>query len=107
LLVLYHRGIHLLMLYHQGIALVGAVSSGDPYNKGSTASFVGLARTIYIYTVHIQYFWQGNHQLYGHIRSKYTVLANPSHLYRHGPLMRIRDGLTGVALVARTVSDLI
>jgi len=30
------------------------------------------------YTVHIRYFWQGNHQIYGHIRCIYTVLAYPS-----------------------------
>jgi hypothetical protein len=34
-----------------------------------------LARTIYI--VYIQYFWQGNHQIYGHVRCSYTVLASP------------------------------
>ena len=28
--------------------------------------------------VHVRYiFWQGNHQIYGHIRCIYTVLANP------------------------------
>ena len=32
----------------------------------------------YIYTVYIRYFWQGNHQIYGHLRCIYTVLANPS-----------------------------
>jgi len=31
----------------------------------------------HIYTVYIQYFWQGNDQIYGHIRCMYTVLANP------------------------------
>ena len=30
------------------------------------------------YTVHIRYFWQGNHQIYGHVRCIYTVMANPS-----------------------------
>jgi len=29
--------------------------------------------------VYIQYFWQRNHQIYGHIRCMYTVLANPKH----------------------------
>ena len=29
--------------------------------------------------MHIQYLWQGNHQIYGHIRCIYTVLANPTH----------------------------
>ena len=28
-----------------------------------------------IYTVYIRYLWQGNHQIYGHIRCIYTVLA--------------------------------
>ena len=32
----------------------------------------------HIYTVHIRYFWQGNRQIYGHIRRIYTVLANPN-----------------------------
>jgi len=30
----------------------------------------------HVYTVYIQYFWQGNPQIYGHIRCVYTVLAN-------------------------------
>jgi len=34
----------------------------------------------HIYTVFIRYFWQGNHQIHGHIRCIYTVLANPIHL---------------------------
>ena len=33
-----------------------------------------------IYTVYIRYFWQGNHQIYGHIRYIYRILANPSDL---------------------------
>ena len=33
----------------------------------------------HIYTVYIRYFWQGNHQIYGHIRCIYTILANPMH----------------------------
>jgi hypothetical protein len=36
----------------------------------------------HIYTVHIWYFWQGNHQIYGHIRCIYTVLANPMYVTR-------------------------
>ena len=31
----------------------------------------------HIYTVYVRYIWQGNHQIYGHIRCIYTVLANP------------------------------
>jgi hypothetical protein len=43
------------------------------------ASSVGLARTIYIYIYGAYtFFWQGIHQLYGHIRCVYTVLANPN-----------------------------
>jgi hypothetical protein len=34
----------------------------------------------HIYTVYIRYFWQGNHQIYGHIRCKHTVLANPTNI---------------------------
>jgi adenosyl cobinamide kinase/adenosyl cobinamide phosphate guanylyltransferase len=37
----------------------------------------------HIYTVCIRYFWQGNHQIYGHIRCIYTVLANPTNTSRH------------------------
>ena len=33
----------------------------------------------HIFTVYIRYFWQGNHQIYGHIRCIYAVLANPTH----------------------------
>ena len=29
--------------------------------------------------MYIRYLWQGNHQIYGHIRCIYTVLANPKH----------------------------
>jgi len=32
----------------------------------------------HIYTMYIRYYWQGNHQIYGHIRCIYTVLANPN-----------------------------
>jgi hypothetical protein len=31
-----------------------------------------------IYRVYIRYVWQGNHQIYGHMRYIYTVLANPN-----------------------------
>jgi hypothetical protein len=43
---------------------------GQPYIAKSR-----LARTIYI-----RYFWRGNHQIYGHIRCTYTVLANPMYI---------------------------
>ena len=37
--------------------------------------------------MYIRYFWQENHQLYGHIRRTYTVLANPTQviLVRYPP----------------------
>ena len=43
------------------------------------APYVGLAITIhtYVYTVYIQYFWQGNYRTYGYIRCTYTVLTKP------------------------------
>ena len=34
----------------------------------------------HIYTVYIQYFWQGNDQIYDHSRCIHTVLANPMYL---------------------------
>jgi len=45
-------------------------------------SQLGLARTIYMYGtsgVYIRYFWQGYHQIYGHVRCLYTVLADLNH----------------------------
>jgi len=35
----------------------------------------------HIYTVCILFFWQENHQIYGHIRCIYTVLANPTYTH--------------------------
>ena len=35
----------------------------------------------HIYTVYIRYFRRGNHQIYGHIRCIYTVLANPTYIW--------------------------
>jgi len=32
----------------------------------------------HIYTVYVRCFWQGNDQIYSHIRCIYTVLASPS-----------------------------
>jgi hypothetical protein len=45
----------------------------------SSYTWVGLARTIYVRCRYLRYFWQGNHQIYGHIRCIHTVLANPTH----------------------------
>jgi len=40
----------------------------------------------HIYTVYIRYFWQVNHQIYGHIRCVYTVMANPTHVLQMGSI---------------------
>jgi len=68
----------------------------------------------HIYTVYIWYFWQGNHQIYGHIRCKHTVLANPMHytqgcemtVWRYGPsiygLMNDAQGLTVDGVIAQS-----
>jgi hypothetical protein len=55
---------------------------GQPYLSHSsiyTNLLLGLAKTIhtYVYTMYVQYFWQGNYHTYGHIRCTYMVLANP------------------------------
>jgi len=50
----------------------------------------------HIYTVYIRYFWQGNHQIYGHIRCIYTVLANPTyvaHMFGCGQLIANRGNM--------------
>ena len=57
-------------------------TSSDPHHKIAFASIFGLSRLSYAglaKTIYILYFWQGNHQIYGHIRCIYTVLANPTH----------------------------
>ena len=41
------------------------------------------------YTVYIRYFWQGHHQIYGHIQCIYTVLANLTHMH---PTLRQKQG---------------
>jgi hypothetical protein len=48
----------------------------SPYIRSYTLHIYGSGQP-YIYAVHIRYFWQGNHHIYGHIRCRYTVLANP------------------------------
>jgi len=55
----------------------------------------------YIYTVCIRYFWQGNHQIYGHIRCIYTVLANPTHKTQVGmeTFRLCRELVDGIILV--------
>jgi len=45
-------------------------------NKGHGSKICRVGQN-HIYTVYIRYFWQENHQIYGHIRCIHTVLANP------------------------------
>ena len=70
------------------------LSSGSVYQKGGAMvrlSFCPGCLPIrimcrvgqnHIYTVYIRYFWQGNYEIYGHIRCIYTVLANPNYVAR-------------------------
>jgi hypothetical protein len=46
----------------------------------SSVSFIGLAGTMYIRCMYVRHFWQGIHQIHGHFRCEYTVLANPTHV---------------------------
>jgi len=47
---------------------------------GTAFGYICRVGQNHIYTVYIRYYWQGNHEIYGHIRCIYTVLANPNHL---------------------------
>ena len=61
--------------------LVGGSKQGGWYRRGQPHAPVVQIRKVgqnHIYTVYIQYIWQGNHQIYGHIWCIYTVLANPT-----------------------------
>ena len=52
----------------------GWVGQGPPNQK------IGLTSiTYFLAPPDIRYFWQGNHQIYGHIRCIFTVLANPTY----------------------------
>jgi len=45
----------------------------------------------HIYTVFVRYFWQENHQIYGHIRCIYTVLAKPIHVTQAEENEQVQD----------------
>jgi len=45
-------------------------------NQNRVAS-IYIYRSEHICGAYVRCFWQGNHQIYGHIRCIYTVLANP------------------------------
>jgi len=49
-------------------------------NTAKSWPYICIVGQNHIYTVHIRYFWQENHQIYGHIRCVCTVLANPIHM---------------------------
>ena len=55
----------------------------------------------HIYTVYILYFWQKIHQIYGHIRCIYTVLANPIYT----PLV-LANSINSPTTVAATICRL-
>jgi hypothetical protein len=62
---------------------MGAVSVAYCPRFGmNRASLIRRVGQNHIYTVYLRYFWQGNHQIYGHIRCIYMVLANPTHTCR-------------------------
>ena len=57
------------------------VTRAEVMTRGERAEKWNIGRVgqNHIYTVHMRCFWQGNHQIYGHIRCIYTVLANPKY----------------------------
>jgi hypothetical protein len=69
---------------HGGTTGVGKSASIPLPSRSSTLKFLTSGSLLFrvdqnhIYTVYIRYFWQGNHQTYGHILCIYAVLANPT-----------------------------
>jgi hypothetical protein len=77
-------GVYVCMCMHL-IERMSLSSKNEP--ETCIAQDYGRPEHIYgrnIYTVHIRYFWQGSHQIYGHIRCIYTVLPNPTRLWLAG-----------------------
>jgi len=64
------------------ISLPSRLCTGTP----NICTYVHICRVgqNHIYTMYIRYFRQGNHQIYGHIRCIYTVLANSTYMYGSG-----------------------
>jgi len=92
-----HRGIEQAKMWHglctqgkeQAMMWHGLCTQGNRAGKDGAWSMHiedlsrqrwGMVRVgqNHIYTVYIRYFWQGNHQIFGHIRCIYMVLANPT-----------------------------
>ena len=60
---------------------------GCSFTRHTFHSAVSRVGQNHIYTVCIRYFWQDTHQIYGHIRCIYTVLAKPSNECTPFPLV--------------------
>ena len=74
----YIRCIHVIFGRETTKYTVHVCGSGQhyTYKRCVINMCVGLATTICIYTVYIRNFWQGNHQIHGHIQCTYAVVAN-------------------------------
>jgi len=72
----FNRWVNLLWCQPQQIHRVYRVSHQWKSLTARLRMHVNRVGQNHIYTVYIRYFWQGNHQIYGHIRCIYTVLAN-------------------------------
>ena len=70
--------IYIYILYIYMCVYIHTVAQSYIYTHGHTVIY--RVDQNHIYTIYIRYFWQGNHQIYGHIRCIYTDLVNPSHI---------------------------
>jgi len=61
------------------LRLCAVLFGGDSISK-STQWLIARVAQSHLSTVHIRYFWQGNHQIYVHIRCIYMILANPKYV---------------------------
>jgi len=66
---------HMERLSFFGVGIVGMGGTGSMWKPLTYR--VGQN---HIYTVYIRYSGQGKHQIYGHARCIYTVLANPVYM---------------------------
>ena len=74
----------MMMMMRYALAQLRAACRFRCVSDGEALLAVGMADMLacrvgqtHAYTVFVRYFWQGNHQIYVHIRCIYTVLANP------------------------------
>ena len=56
------------------------ITAKDLERTGQASDICRVSQN-HIYTVYIRNFWQEHHQIYGHIRRIYTILANPRYLW--------------------------